>query len=68
MKLTAVLLLLGGVLLTGWGLFVLYVAANNYEARSEFPTWWGYAVAAVLLVLGGLLLALGRAAYRRQRT
>ena len=67
MRLTALLLLVGGVLLTGWGLFVLYVAANNYEASSEFPTWWGYAAAAVLLVLGSLLLALGRATYRRQR-
>jgi hypothetical protein len=66
-KLQAVILLLGGLFVTGWGVFVLYVAARNYEPRSEFPTWWGYAVSAALLLLGAILLRAGHVTHRRGR-
>jgi len=56
-----------GVLLTAWGLWVLYVGIANVDPGSEIPRWFAFPVAAALLAVGVWLLMLVRSARRRKR-
>jgi len=56
-----------GVGLTAWGLWAAYVGIVNYDPESEIPRWFAFLVAAVLIAVGGVLLALVRSARGRER-
>lgn len=63
------LLVLGwvvGILLTGWGTWVLYVGIANTDPGSELPRWFAVALALALLAVGVWLLVLVRSALRRK--
>jgi cytochrome c-type biogenesis protein CcmH/NrfF len=64
-RLPEFVLALVGVLLTIWGLWVLYTAIVNYEPQSEWPRSLSWVGAVFLLILGVGTLALARLEYRR---
>jgi hypothetical protein len=56
-----------GILLTAWGLWVLYVGIANVDPGSEIPRWLAFPLAAALLAVGAWLLTLVRSEQRRKR-
>jgi hypothetical protein len=65
----ALLILVAGVLgvgLTAW-LWAAYVGIVNYDPTSQPPRWFAFFVAAVVIAVGGVLLALVRSARGRER-
>jgi hypothetical protein len=55
-----------GVGLTAWGLWAAYVGIVNYDRGSELPRWFAFLFAAVLIAVGGVLLALVHSARGRE--
>ena len=56
-----------GAGLTAWGLWAAYVGIVSYDPESELPRWFAFLFAAVLIAVGGVLLALVRSARGRER-
>lgn len=48
----------GGLLLTVWGLWALYVGIANVDPGSEIPRWFMFVLAVALLAVGLWLLVL----------